>query len=102
LEKENPDLYKKIFEPKAAVDALATEVAKKLNLAAGEGNVGAKESPATLAAGVADAEDTIGEDGEKKHQSRGGKGLVRDESAKLDKEAQKRTVKSIITVIPIS
>lgn len=32
------------------------------------------------------------EDSEKKHQSRGGKGLIRDESAKLDKEAQKRAV----------
>lgn len=32
------------------------------------------------------------EEAEKKHQSRGGKGLVRDESAKHDKEALKRAV----------
>ncbi len=35
---------------------------------------------------------TSAEDSEKKHQSRGGKGLVRDESVKLDKEALKRAV----------
>lgn len=37
---------------------------------------------------------TIAEEGdeEKKHQSRGGKGLQRDEGVKLDKEALKRAV----------
>lgn len=38
-----------------------------------------------------EAEETA-EDSEKKHQTRGGKGLLRDESVKLDKEALKRAV----------
>ena len=33
------------------------------------------------------------EEADKKHQNRGGKGLMRDESLKLDKEAQKRAVR---------
>jgi hypothetical protein len=36
--------------------------------------------------------DEQGLNSDKKHQTRGGKGLVRDESLKLDKEAAKRAV----------
>lgn len=84
MEKENPDLYKKIYEPK--VDTLVAEVNEKLNL-----------SPAAAAAvegteAQSSADSPADEEGEKKHQSRGGKGLIRDESAKLDKEAQQRAV----------
>lgn len=82
MEKENPDLYKKIYEPK--VDTLVAEVTEKLNL-----------SPAAAVEGTeaqSPSESPADEEGEKKHQSRGGKGLIRDESAKLDKEAQKRAV----------
>ncbi len=48
-----------------------------------------------LTAGVAEKlslEDEEAANEEKKRQSRGGKGLQRDEGAKLDKEAQKRAV----------
>lgn len=41
---------------------------------------------------VVETEGETAEEAEKKHQSRGGKGLVRDESVKLDKEALKRAV----------
>ena len=88
MEKENPDLYKKIYEPNTVVDTLAAEVGEKLNLVENENKSEIKDSSASPSAG----EETIGEDGEKKHQSRGGKGLIRDESIKLDKEAQKRAV----------
>lgn len=54
-----------------AVQELTAQVTEKLSLESEE------------AAAAAD---------EKKHQSRGGKGLQRDEGAKLDKEAQKRAV----------
>lgn len=101
MEKDNPDLYKKLFEPKpkTIVEALTAEVAEKLNLA---GDESAGLNAASGAAAAADeADESIGEDGEKKHQSRGGKGLVRDESAKLDKEAQKRAVQISLILVSV-
>lgn len=80
LEKENPDLYTKIHEPEKLVEKLAETVSEKLSLT-GEAAADSEEK----------TEETS-EDAEKKHQSRGGKGLMRDESAKLDKEALKRSV----------
>lgn len=83
LSHDNPDLYAKIYEPEAAAAAaaaaLVTEVNDKLKLTG--------EVEKTDAASLEDSEDT-----EKKHQSRGGKGLLRDESVKLDKEALKLAV----------
>lgn len=74
-------LYAKIHEPKtvaatSTIEILTLEVSDKLNL---ESKTETAASPSA-------------EDSEKKHQSRGGKGLVRDESVKLDKEALKRSV----------
>jgi len=82
LEKENPDLYTKIYEPEKLVQKLAEAVSEKLNLT--EASIDA-DIP------VAETEETA-EEVEKKRQTRGGKGLIRDESAKLDKEALKRSV----------
>lgn len=62
------------------MDALAADVTDKLKVSE------ISESDAAAAA----------EEAEKKHQSRGGKGLVRDESVKLDKEALKRAVSLIL------
>lgn len=84
LEKENPDLYKKIYEPEKLIEKLAENVSENLTL---NENI----SDAVVSEGKTETEETS-EDAEKKHQSRGGKGLIRDESVKLDKEAQKRAV----------
>lgn len=74
-------MYRQIYEKESATaqpvvasqeQVLTEEVAEKLNL----------ESSSAEAEGSE----------EKKHQSRGGKGLQRDEGAKLDKEALKRAV----------
>ena len=92
MEKDDPDLFKKIYEPKPKIDILVTEVTQKLNLV--EENETEAPNATALAIPVASevTAGTTGEDGEKKHQSRGGKGLIKDESAKLDKEAQNRAV----------
>ena len=92
MEKDDPELFKKIYEPKPKIDILVTEVTQKLNLV--EENE--TEAPNATAPAIPVASEvtagTTGEDGEKKRQSRGGKGLIKDESAKLDKEAQNRAV----------
>lgn len=84
MEKDNPDLYKKLYEPITSVETLTTEVTEKMNLS--------EAASASADASAADATEESAEGDEKKHQSRGGKGLLRDESVKLDKEALKRAV----------
>lgn len=88
LEKENPDLYTKIYEPEKLVQKLAEDVSEQLNLT--ETSIDAA-IPVTDTQVKVETEETA-EEAEKKHQSRGGKGLIRDESAKLDKELLKRSV----------
>lgn len=86
LEKENPDLYLKIYEPEKLVQNIAElNLSDTATSAAAAGEV----TPAVIE--KAETEETA-EDSEKKHQTRGGKGLLRDESVKLDKEALKRSV----------
>lgn len=76
MQKDNPDLYTELYEPKPVeVDALAADVTDKLKVSE-----------------ISESDAAAAEEAEKKHQSRGGKGLVRDESVKLDKEALKRAV----------
>lgn len=95
LEKENPELYTKIYEPQKLVESLAAEVNDKLSLT--------EESASAVPAVSGETEGSeTPEEAEKKHQSRGGKGLVRDESAKLDKEALKRAVRQQTIVIIIN
>lgn len=86
MAKDNPDLYSELYEPKI-VEALTAELSEKLNFSidGSKSNISA----------VTSAEETP-EEAEKKRQSRGGKGLIRDESVKLDKEAQKRAVSNLI------
>lgn len=99
LAHDNPELYAKIYgsstesasrdqNPPASIstseavgEALASEVDEKLHIA------GDSAPPPVVAEAT--------EDTDKKHQSRGGRGLQRDESAKLDKEAQKRAVRRL-------
>ena len=83
MEKENPDLYTKLYEPEKLVASLAESVSEKLNLT---------ESADANAEAEGKTTEETAEEAEKKHQTRGGKGLIRDESSKLDKEALKRSV----------
>ena len=65
---------------------LTAQVSEKLNLTS-------EESSSSSSAAVQETVEEAVEETEKKRQSRGGKGLLRDESISLDKEAQKRAVR---------
>ena len=71
---------------------LTAEVSEKLNLTSEESSSSSSSVAATSAAVQETVEEAV-EETEKKRQSRGGKGLLRDESIILDKEAQKRAVR---------
>lgn len=82
LQQDNAALYARLHEP----SSLDAELAEKLQIT-GEPATAQKEAAADADAEAADAGD------DRKHQSRGGKGLIRDESALQDKEAAKRAVR---------
>lgn len=83
---EYVDLFAKLY-PEDAAPAKPVAVASI-------GDDGESLAKAMDGATIADAGE---DDEEKKHQTRGGKGLPRDQSAKLEKEAQKRA-KAKVTI----
>lgn len=77
------------------VQNLTESVSGKLNLNEETGDA------AVAVAAVETGNVETAEEAEKKRQRRGGKGLLRDESSKLDKEALKRAVKSQYLLVQI-
>lgn len=88
---EHADLFAKIYPEDAAPKAVPATLAASAD---GEAVLADAMEKVAIADGVAAADD---DEEAKKHQSRGGKGLPRDQSAKLEKEAQKRA-KAKITI----
>jgi len=86
LQEDNPALYAQIYEPRTLqaveTDTLTKDLSEKLQVIDEAGKQQEEASPSEIAVN--------GED--KKHQSRGGKGLVRDNYTVLEKEAAKRAV----------
>lgn len=89
MAKDDAELYRQIYEKTSGVEAISADAT-----AAAAASVGGSEEAAVneLTEEVDEKLNLEGGSEEKKHQSRGGKALQRDEGAKLDKEAQKRAV----------
>ncbi len=89
MAKDEPELYRQLYETGSLVEAAKTEAAQE---SADKATEPVQELTATVAEKLNLEVENAATGDDKKHQSRGGKGLQRDEGAKLDKEAQKRAV----------